>query len=155
VGIFPLPGSFACRRAGLNGSRSGTFWSFWSLMRGLIAKGRRPRIIALENVCGTLTSHNGQDFVAICGAFEEAGFVVGVVVIDATLFVPQSRKRLFIIGVRGDLAIPAELTQSEASPIWHTSGLRKALDKAPAKVRKNWIWWSLPEPPLRNTPLRV
>ena len=53
--------------------------------------------------------------------------------------------------VRGDVEIPPELAQSAASPLWHTRGLRTALDNAPVKVRRNWIWWSLPEPARRNT----
>ena len=51
-----------------------------------------------------------------------------------------------MIGVRSDLEIPAALTQSAASPLWHTRALRTALDNTPAKVRENWLWWSLPEP---------
>jgi DNA (cytosine-5)-methyltransferase 1 len=58
-------------------------------MKDLIAEGRPPRIIALENVCGTLTSHEGKDFAAICSNFEKAGYVFGAVVIDAALFVPH------------------------------------------------------------------
>ena len=65
--------SLAGGGAGLKGDRSGTFWPFWSLMKDLIAEGRPPRIIALENVCGTLTSHEGKDFAAICSTFENAG----------------------------------------------------------------------------------
>jgi DNA (cytosine-5)-methyltransferase 1 len=143
--------SLAGGGAGLKGDRSGTFWPFWGLMQDLIAEGRPPRIIALENVCGTLTSHDGKDFAAICSTFERAGYVFGAVVIDAALFVPHSRPRLFMIGVHGDLEIPAALTQSMATPRWHTRGLRTALDSVSAKVRKNWIWWSLPEPASRNT----
>lgn len=52
--------SLAGGGAGLKGDRSGTFWPFWSLMTDLTAEGRPPRIIALENVCGTLTSHKGR-----------------------------------------------------------------------------------------------
>ena len=37
-------------------TRSGTFWPFWKLMRGLAQDGRAPRAIVLENVCGCLTS---------------------------------------------------------------------------------------------------
>ena len=143
--------SLAGGGAGLKGDRSGTFWPFWSLMKDLIAEGRPPRIIALENVCGTLTSHEGKDFAAICSNFEKAGYVFGAVVIDAVLFVPHSRPRLFMIGVHSDVEIPAALMQGTASPLWHTRGLRTALDRAPAKVRKNWIWWSLPQPAPRNT----
>jgi DNA (cytosine-5)-methyltransferase 1 len=142
--------SLAGGGAGLKGDRSGTFWPFWSLMKELIAEGRPPRIIALENVCGTLTSHEGKDFAAICSTFERAGYVFGALVIDAALFVPQSRPRLFMIGVRGDVEIPAALTQPAASPLWHTRGLRTALDSTSAKARGNWIWWSLPEPSRRN-----
>jgi DNA (cytosine-5)-methyltransferase 1 len=38
----------------LKGDRFGTFWPFWTLMKDLIAEGRPPRIIALENIrhCG-------------------------------------------------------------------------------------------------------
>jgi DNA (cytosine-5)-methyltransferase 1 len=142
--------SLAGGGAGLKGDRSGTFWPFWSLMKELIAEGRPPRIIALENVCGTLTSHEGKDFAAICSTFERAGYVFGALVIDAALFVPQSRPRLFMIGVRGDVEIPAALTQPAASPLWHTRGLRTALDGTSAKARGNWIWWSLPEPARRS-----
>jgi DNA (cytosine-5)-methyltransferase 1 len=143
--------SLAGGGTGLKGDRSGTFWPFWDLMKELIAEGRPPRIIALENVCGTLTSHEGKDFAAICSTFERAGYVFGAVVIDAALFVPHSRPRLFMIGVRGDMEIPAALTQSEASSLWHTRGLGTALDSTSAKERRNWIWWSLPEPARRNT----
>jgi len=136
--------------AGLKGDRSGTFWPFWSLMKDLIAEGRPPRVIALENVCGTLTSHEGKDFAAICSSFEKAGYVFGAVVIDAAHFVPHSRPRLFMIGVHGDAEIPAALTQVAPSALWHTRALRAALDSAPAKVKNNWIWWSLPEPATRN-----
>src|ERR1700730_5088446 len=103
--------SLAGGGAGLKGDRSGTFWPFWSLMKSLIAEGRAPDIIALENVCGTLTSHGGKDFAAICSSFEHSNYAFGAVVIDAALFVPQSRPRLFILGVRNDLAIPTGLTQ--------------------------------------------
>ena len=143
--------SLAGAGAGLKGDRSGTFWPFWSLMKDLIAEGRAPRIIALENVCGTLTSHAGKDFAAICSTFQQAGYVFGALVIDAAHFVPQSRPRLFVIGVRSDVEIPAALTQSMPSPLWHTRGLRTAFENTPPKLRKNWVWWSLPEPASRNS----
>ena len=41
-------------------TRSGTFWPFWRLMRGLVNDGRAPRAIVLENVYGCLTSQHGQ-----------------------------------------------------------------------------------------------
>src|SRR6267142_838325 len=90
--------SLAGDGAGLNGERSGTFWAFWKLIKGLSREGRRPPVIVLENVCGTLTSHGGRDFEAIIKVIAGEGYVVGAMVIDAVHFVPQSRPRLFILG---------------------------------------------------------
>lgn len=142
--------SLAGGGAGLKGDRSGTFWPFWELMKGLIAEDRAPRIIALEKVCGTLTSHQGKDFAAICSTFEQAGYTFGALVIDAAHFVPQSRPLLFIIGVRDGEAIPAELIQDGPSSLWHSRGLLTAHENTPLRGRRNWVWWSLPEPDARN-----
>ena len=60
--------SLAGDYAGLKGARSGTFWPFWRLMQALASDGRAPALIALENVCGALTSHDGKDFAAIGAA---------------------------------------------------------------------------------------
>jgi DNA (cytosine-5)-methyltransferase 1 len=150
-------GSFPCQDlslagggAGLKGDRSGTFWPFWSLMQALIKEGRAPQVIVLENVCGTLTSHGGKDFSTICSAFEQAGYRCGAVVIDACLFVPQSRPRLFVIGVRNDLDIPSSLFAENAADIWHTRGLQTAHDGLPAKAKNNWLWWTFPKPSQRS-----
>jgi len=153
-------GSFPCQDlslagdgAGLKGERSGTFYPFWGLMRGLIRDGRAPRIIALENVCGALTSHGGRDFQAICQTFAEAGYHFGAMVIDAALFVPQSRPRLFMIGVHGSVAIdPALLSPDPIAP-FHTAGLRRAVEALPTGARAKVLWWRLPAPPPRGRAL--
>jgi DNA (cytosine-5)-methyltransferase 1 len=93
----------------LKGERSGTFYPFWDVIKTLIADGRAPKVIALENVLGTLTSHEGRDFAAICQTFANAGYRYGALVINAALFLPQSRPRLFVIGVRDDVPIAGDL----------------------------------------------
>lgn len=142
--------SLAGGGAGLRGSRSGTFYPFWDVMHGLINDGRGPRIIALENVCGTLTSHGGEDFRAICDTFSQAGYRYGALVIDAKLFLPQSRPRLFLVGVRRDVEIdPALLSPGPTMP-FHTRGLQNAYHRIGERARENWLWWNLPLPPLRT-----
>lgn len=145
--------SLAGDGAGLKGDRSGTFWPFWNLMKGLIGEDRAPRLIVLENVCGTLTSHGGKDFAAICGGFQSAGYRVGAVVVDASLFVPHSRPRLFIIGVHPNTTIPEELTADGPSSTWHTRTLASAHAKLPSTTRQVWKWWKLPLPPRREVTL--
>ena len=83
--------SLAGGGAGLRGERSGSFWPFWGLMTKLSQEGRAPQVIVLENVCGTLTSHDGKDFEAICRSLLDGGYRFGALIVDAVRFVPQSR----------------------------------------------------------------
>ena len=115
--------SLAGAGAGLEGKRSGTFWLFWSLMKALGCEYRWPHLMVLENVCGAVTSHEGKDFAAIGTALVGSGYRFGALVIDAMYFAPQSRPRLFIVGVRGNLEIPERLRTSQPSALWHPSRL--------------------------------
>lgn len=151
-GSFPCQDlSLAGNGAGLRGERSGTFYPFWDLIKGLIADERAPKLIALENVCGTLTSHEGKDFEAICQTFADAGYRCGALVINAALFVPQSRPRLFVIGVHADVEIDQSLMAPEPLEPFHTRGLRSAVDRLPKKLRDGMVWWNVPTPSRRNT----
>ncbi|MGZ8152621.1 MAG: DNA cytosine methyltransferase [Methylovulum sp.] len=164
VAVADLPGSvdlawasFPCQDlslagagAGLKGQRSGTFWPFWKLMQELKDESREPRLIVLENVCGALNSHDGKDFAAIGNALSETGYQFGAVVINAVEFLPQSRPRLFIIGVRGDVQIPGNLISSGPDAQWHPDRLIKAYGKLSAKTVAKWVWWKLPSPPKRK-----
>ena len=150
-------GSFPCQDLslagdylGLAGERSSTFWPFWRLMRRLAQNGRAPRAIVLENVYGALTSHGGQDFKTIAKAISGVGYRLGAVVIDARLFVPQSRPRLFIIAVQADLPVPAGHVVLDQTVIWHCA-LSVTLTAIYQKRRvPRWIWWSPPVPAVRN-----
>jgi DNA (cytosine-5)-methyltransferase 1 len=143
--------SLAGMGAGLRGDRSGTFWPFWNLIKGLRAEKRGPRVIVLENVCGTLTSHEGKDFTAIADALSAEGYRYGAVVIDAVEFVPQSRPRLFIIAVAEGVKIPDGLTSDTASLVRHPKALQTAYRRLEGKSKEQWLWWRLPAPPRRNT----
>lgn len=135
---------------GLAGARSGTFWAFWSLMKQLGAEGRAPRTIVVENVYGALTSHGGKDFAAIARAFAEAGYFFGAMVIDARLFLPQSRPRLFVVGVHGGEAIPANLLHRQPSDVWHPRAVRAAYEALSPADQARWVWWSPSVPQKRN-----
>lgn len=138
--------SLAGSGAGLDGKRSGTFGPFWSLMRKLGGEGRAPKIVALENVAGAITSHKGKDFEAILRALFEGGYRAGAIMMDAVRFVPQSRPRLFIIAIREDQSVPTELSLCWPNRMWHPHSLLHAFSSLPASLQKQWIWWNLPEP---------
>ena len=141
--------SLAGGGAGLRGNRSGTFWPFWAIVRDLRRDGRAPDVVALENVCGTLTSHGGKDFDAICSALAQEGYRVGAIVADAAKFLPQSRPRLFFVGVRGDVRIDDGLTSDHALEEWHPRALVTAQSQLSAAAKDAWVWWRLPTPTRR------
>ncbi|MGO8800070.1 MAG: DNA cytosine methyltransferase [Roseiarcus sp.] len=132
-------------------TRSGTFWPFWRLMKGLIAEDRAPRLIVLENVYGALTSNGGKDFAAIGEALSDARYRFGAMAIDARLFLPQSRPRVFFAAVRRDQRIPEGLQAGAPDALWHPPALTQAQSGLSAAARKNWLWWDLPRPSARNT----
>ena len=142
--------SLAGNGAGLRGERSGTFWPFWRLMTALADEGRAPGAVVLENVCGALSSRGGADFSAICGALRDGGYRFGALVVDAVLFVPQSRPRLLIVAVGEDMAVPETLVRAGPEGAFHPAPLRISFDKLSAASRERWIWWRLAAPPPRN-----
>lgn len=141
--------SLAGSGAGLNGDRSGTFWPFWRLMQLLGKESRAPSMIVLENVCGALASHGGRDFAAIANAVAGQDYRLGALVIDAARFLPQSRPRLFIVCVRAGIDFPERLVIEEPNPVWHPRHLTNAYEKLSRQTKTSWVWWHLPEPPVR------
>lgn len=162
IGLDDLPGhadlvwgSFPCQDlslagggAGLRGDRSGTFWPFIAQLEELKMAGRAPAVIAVENVVGTLTSHKGADFTAICEALDNLDYRYGAFIADASHFVPQSRPRLFVIAVEKNLE-PLKVGAEPMVP-WHTAALKKAYSQLPEHLKKSWLWWHMPKPPKRE-----
>lgn len=100
VGGFPCQDlSVAGRRAGLAGERSGLFHDF-----ARVIEGSNPRWVVIENVAGLLSSNGGADFGTVLGSLVDIGFGVAWRVLDAQFFgVPQRRRRVFIVGHRGNV----------------------------------------------------
>lgn len=86
------------KRAGLRGRQSGLFFEF----ARLVGEGS-PRVFVLENVSGLLSSHGGRDFGTVLGTLAELGYSLGWRVLNSKNFgVPQSRRRVFIVGCHRD-----------------------------------------------------
>ncbi len=146
-GSFPCQDlSLAGAGAGLSGSRSGSFWPFWRLVKELKLAQRAPKLIVLENVCGALSARGGKDFIQLCAALAQENYRFGALVLDAALFVPQSRPRLFIIALAQDAPLPADLIRSHAQDPFHTQAVRKSYAQLQRELRDHWLWWALPAP---------
>lgn len=112
--------SLAGARKGLAGAHSSAFWGFINVLKEL--KSRRPSLVLLENVPGFLTSHGGKDFHEACTALNKLGYSLDALMIDAAHFVPQSRQRLFLIGIE-----VASNVVRETPTFWESPARPKAL----------------------------
>lgn len=138
--------SLAGNRRGLAGARSGVFHAWMDHVTAAAAAGFAPRILAFENVTGILSSGEGRDFQAVCAAFHKAGYRFGALEIDARHFLPQSRPRVFVLAVRGDVVLPAGMTAKRAGSVFHSKRVIRAAEALPRALRKSWLWWAPPPP---------
>lgn len=104
---------------GIDGAQSGAFWPFIRILKEMGA--RRPPLVLLENVTGFLTCHKGQDFQRAMLALNRLGYTCDPFIVDASHFVPQSRRRLFVVATLEDTNKPESsrglrLPESELRP---------------------------------------
>ena len=111
--------SLAGARHGLAGEQSSAFWGFVDILKTMKRERRMPPLVLLENVTGFLSSHGGQDFEDALLALNDLGYATDAFVVDAARFVPQSRQRLFVVGLK-----TREVTPLHDSPRFYESELR-------------------------------
>lgn len=103
--IDVLVGGTPCQSFSIAGKRGGIADPRGALALAFcrIAKEKQPPWIVWENVPGVLSSGSGRDFAAFLGALEELGYSLAYRVLNAQYFgVPQRRRRVFVVGHRGD-----------------------------------------------------
>lgn len=143
-GSFPCQDlSLAGNMGGLSSSRSGLVWQWLRVMDELPS---RPPLAVAENVVGLVSVAKGEHYRKLHNALVERGYKVGAVVIDASHWVPQSRKRVFVIAVK--VGIPTRQFETD-HPVWcHPASIIQTV-----KGLKGWVWWNLPAPPTRKKKL--
>ena len=96
----------------------------------------QPEWIVWENVPGVLSSNGGKDFAAFTGALSEIGYSFAWRIVDAQFFgVPQRRRRVFLVGHRGNWRYPAAILFEPKSMRGDTSkGGKAGEDIAPTVV---------------------
>ena len=134
--------SLAGKGKGMSGKHSGAFWGFHDRLReqGL----ESPRVVVLENVAGWLYSNDGKDFYWTVRSLNEIGYTCDVFMLNARSFVPQSRPRLFMIGIK------------DTTPTGNFDRLTfRSKRLMPARLKKlmldnddlRWASLNVPEPP--------
>lgn len=105
--------SIAGHWRGLDGKHSSTFFALLDVLRAM--GDGRPPILLIENVVGFVKSHGGDDFVRACRNIADLGYWLDAFILDAKWFVPQSRPRVFLLGVLDRLRHSPILTSRRAS----------------------------------------
>lgn len=94
--------SLAGLREGLvRGSESKAFFGFVSVVEKMGS--RAPQAVVLENVCGLASSHGGCDFRMVVEEFNRLGYSVDAFELNARRWLPQSRPRMFVVGVKNPI----------------------------------------------------
>ena len=144
--------SLAGQGRGLAGARSGVFSEWVRLIKAAVCAGMAPKIIAFENVVGLLSRNGGADFSNVLRTLADLGYRVGALEIDAADFLPQSRPRLFVVGVRKGVEVTGLTEQGPSGP-YHTRKIQKFVQGMPADLKANWVWWRHDAPARRNIAL--
>lgn len=146
VGGFPCQDlSVAGLRRGLQGDRSGLFFEFMRIVKEMreASDGQFPRVVVIENVPGLFSSSSGRDFGILLNALAECGSVdIGWRVIDSQHWVPQRRRRVFIVAVfppasdgRAAIGRASEILSLCESGDWHPQKGRTAREDVAATIR--------------------
>lgn len=85
--------SVAGKRLGFEDTRGTLFFEVARLL-----KAKRPAFFLLENVVGLLSHDGGRTLETIFSALVEVGYHFEWCVLDSRYYVPQQRKRLYIVG---------------------------------------------------------
>ncbi|MGD9116184.1 MAG: DNA cytosine methyltransferase [Dehalococcoidia bacterium] len=135
--------SLAGKQQGINGNRSGLVWTWLKIMDEMPT---RPPIVVVENVSGLTSTSRGNNYRTLHQALTGRNYQVGPLQLDALRWLPQSRKRIFVLGVRTDVNLDG---LTDDAPNWlHPEALRRAVDGL-----TEVIWWSLQTPPPRTLKL--
>jgi DNA (cytosine-5)-methyltransferase 1 len=109
-------------------------------------------LVLLENVTGFLTSNKGRDFGLALEALNDLGYQVDAFVLDASHFVPQSRRRLFVVASQNGADSESGQNVSALTPdSLRPAQLIRFMQDHP---KIDWTIRPLPEPPICKRRLR-
>jgi len=146
-GSPPCQGFSTAGKRKFSDPRNSLFQEFARLVNEL-----QPRVFIMENVTGMVKGAMKQAYLVIVKTLRECGYKVKGEILNAMYFnVPQSRERVFIIGVREDLGIEPGHPKPQNTP----RALREIANDAVASRSQKinpWIPASLPVCTITKTP---
>ena len=119
--------SLAGKRKGMDGERSSLILEAIRLVTEC-----RPRAFVWENVKGTFSSNDGEDFAAILQAFSNiGGYRLEWQLLNTAWFLPQNRERIYLVGYsttpRGDWGGVFPISEASREPQQRPAKIASAL----------------------------
>lgn len=108
---FPCqPFSIAGKQKGFNDARGNIFFKLAEIIFH-----SKPNIVFLENVSNLISINNGEIMKSILAKLNEIGYNVTYEILDSSNFgIPQSRKRVYIVGIRKEITnMPFQFTKKQ------------------------------------------
>lgn len=131
-------GSPPCQGFSLSGNRNikdprnTLFKEYVRLLTGL-----QPKTFVMENVNALVQGKMKLIFVEILKQLKDAGYQVSAKVLNANVYgVPQSRKRLFFIGIRNDICAKLKIQPTHPTPTHLKQSAKQALVGLPAETEE-------------------
>ncbi len=119
------------RRMGLRDPRAGLLGEFVRVLREA-----RPEGFVLENVASLLHPSNRRALRSVLRGTQDAGYTVEARLLHAVNYgIPQTRSRVFIIGLRGR----AKPTFPHPTHLWPPNGNNGTRKLRPAEIAGRWI----------------
>ncbi|CAM9145242.1 DNA cytosine methyltransferase [Mycoplasma marinum] len=92
--------SISGKRLGFEDTRGTLFYEYARILKEM-----NPKTFIYENVPGLLSHDSGRTWDVVRATFDELGYVWKYSVLNAKHFgIPQNRRRVFVVGIRKDLA---------------------------------------------------
>lgn len=119
--------SLAGNLKGTDDERGAVFYNYIELI-----KNKRPNFFVAENVPGIISKSNIDEFKDIIEKFEDIGYNVKYKKMNSAYYnVPQSRKRVIIVGIRDDIDYNYEFPVPSESPTTQDEFLRGMPESEP------------------------
>ena len=134
-GSPPCQGFSTAGKRNLNDSRNDLFLDFVRLVNGL-----QPKVFVMENVSGMIKGRYKGKFNEILKTLKDTEYNVKVKLMNAMWYeVPQSRERLFFIGVRKDLNIKPTFPEPSKTFITVEQSIKDLINSEPDRPIKDWL----------------
>ena len=121
--------SLAGNQKGTDDERGAVFYNYIDVI-----KHKQPKFFVAENVPGIISKRNIDEFEKIINEFEKIGYNVKYKKMNSAYYnVPQSRKRVIIVGIKKDINYKYTFPSGTSQPMVQSESIKNMPNSKPTK----------------------